>query len=117
MDTAHLDFSGRNAIRRGSTKRLRLTFQQTNGSLINFTGCTAIAGFKPAINSVDQYALTATIEEPRSRGSILLVIPGALTLGLPTGRYYWDILITMANGDPWRPVSGTLILQGGHTRN
>jgi hypothetical protein len=117
MDSAHqFDFSGRQAIQRGSTRRIQFAFKQTNGNSINLTGCTAIAGFKSAVNSVDQYDLTVTIDEPRTRGSVLLVIPGALTQGLPTGRYHWDLLITMANGDPWRPVFGALILQGGFTR-
>ncbi len=114
METARFDFSGSNAVRRGSVRRLKITFKQSNGALLNFAGCTAIAGFRVG---AAQYNFTVSFEEPRHRGSILLVIPANLTANLPTGRYAWDLLITMSNGDAWRAVEGNLYLQGGVTRS
>lgn len=114
METSRLDFSGSNAVRRGSTRRVRLKFEQPSGRLLNFTGCTAIAGFSTVLGD-QRYNLTATFEEPRSRGAILLVIPADVTRMLPTGKYRWDIAITFANGDDWRALEGELHLLGGIT--
>jgi hypothetical protein len=82
---------------------------------LDFTGCTLIASFSTLLRD-RRYEIPTQIEEPPTTGSISLVIPAELTRALPTGRYRWDIVITMANGDGWRALEGKLHLVGGTTQ-
>lgn len=113
MNTAVFDFTGNNALRRGATYRLTFNFKGSNGLPINFTGCSAIARFKKSLNASTAYSLSVSIGEPPTGGSISLVIPANVTAPLATGKYVWDALITMSNGDLWRALEGELHLVGG----
>lgn len=111
-NTATFDFTGDRAIRRGNDTRLIFTFKQSNGLTVDFTGATAIASFKKSLVSTT-YSLIVSFREPRNGGSLSLLIPATVTAALPTGKYVWDLLITLSNGDKWRAVEGELHLIGG----
>lgn len=112
-NTATFDFVGDRAIRRNNTYRFTFRFQQSNGLAVDLSGATAIAGFKKSLVSATATNLIVSVLEPPTGGSISLVIPASATAALPTGKYVWDLLITLSNGDKWRAVEGEFHVVGG----
>lgn len=107
METQTLNFTGHHAIKRGTTRRILLQFEQVDGSPIALTNVSAIARLSRSAGATVITQFTVTFID-RAEGVLEISLSAAQTEALQKGCYFWELFLTLANGDLVCPLQGTL---------
>lgn len=107
METEKLDITGEHAIKRGTTRRLSLTFLKADDTPVNLTGVSAIAKISKNPGTVALTQFTPNLLNP-AQGILELVLGASQSQQLKAGYYFWDLYLTLQNGDVVCPLQGNL---------
>lgn len=84
---------------------------KTDGAPIDLTGYTFSAKIKKHFESSTSYPFTVTPLTPFSNGVVRVGMAKTTTSQIPTGRYVWDLLITLS-GTTTKASKGNVIVEG-----
>ena len=113
METLRFDWTGKYAVKKGGSYEARFTFTNSNGSSFNFTGCTGFSAVaKPGGRDIIA-TLPVTFTTPLASGIVKVNIPWSTLISdyIEPGRYDWDLLVLLSNGDRWYAVEGDFMIK------
>ncbi|MEO1208299.1 MAG: hypothetical protein AAFX78_02035 [Cyanobacteria bacterium J06638_20] len=99
-------------IKRGTDFSLLLRLEQDNGSPFDLTGATALARLRESLTAPSTVDFTVTIPTPIN-GELNVKLAAASTGSLTTGKWIWDLILTLTDGTIWSPLEGVAIVRGG----
>ena len=104
-------------IEQGSDFSISFTFQQEDGTPINFTGYSIRGQIRKSVqSSAPSLTLTAAITDP-TKGIIVLSLTNAQTKSVAAGEYVYDVEIyTGADASVYRIISGQVFVSAEVTR-
>jgi hypothetical protein len=79
-------------IQKGTDFEAVFYLTEDNGKVLNLTNHTAVAKLRKHPTAAKSYSFNATLNI--SEGSVMITMPKQITSTLPSGRCYYDILIT-----------------------
>lgn len=82
-----------------------------DGAPINLTGYTFSSKMRRHPSSSTSYNFTVTPVAPYSNGVIKVGMASTITSTLPTGRYVYDVLITIS-GTTTKVIEGNVLVKG-----
>lgn len=82
-----------------------------DGAPINLTGYTFSSKMRRHPSSSTSYSFTVTPLAPYSNGVIRVGMASTITSTLPTGRYFYDVLITLS-GTTTKVIEGNVLVKG-----
>jgi hypothetical protein len=102
-------------VDQGTTFSSIITLTNQDGTTMNLTGYTVKSQFRKSYESSIFTSFNASLFNAAT-GQIQLQLAPADTLGIPAGRYLYDILITSPSGQVTRALEGLVILTPEITR-
>lgn len=84
---------------------------KTDGAPIDLTGYTFSAKLKKHFGASTSYSFTVTPLTPFSNGVVRVGMAKTTTSQIPTGRYVWDLLISLS-GTTTKASKGNVIVEG-----
>lgn len=76
-------------VRRGETFRQALVFKDSDGNVIDLSGCTGYSQVRPDVDSADLIcSMTVTVDGPT--GTVTLSVAADVTKQIPAGVYVYD---------------------------
>lgn len=96
-------------IDKGTTFSTSLKLKE-NGAPINLVGYTLIAKMRKHYDASSYYEFSVTSPSP-SQGLITVGMASSITDTIPTGRYFYDLLITF-NGVTSKAFEGNVLVKG-----
>lgn len=82
-----------------------------DGAPINLTGYTFTSKMKKHPSSSTSYTFTVTPLAPYSNGIIKVGMASTITSTIPTGRYVYDVLISIS-GTTTKVIEGNVLVKG-----
>ena len=99
-------------IEQGADFASTFTITNSNGSAYNLLNCSATAKLKKHPEATTSFSFTTSMTI--SSGKISLSMLNSLTSTIPSGRYFYDILLTnSASGIKTRVIEGMAMVTGG----
>ena len=104
-------------IEQGSDFSISFTFQQEDGTPINFTGYSIRGQIRKSVqSSAPSLTLTAVITDP-TKGVIVLSLTNTQTKSVKAGEYVYDVEIyTGSDASVYRIISGQVFVTAEITR-
>ena len=84
---------------------------KSDGGAVNLTGYSFSCKMRKHPTASTAYNFVVTAIAPYSSGIVKIEMAKNNTSQVPTGRYFWDLLITYA-GVTTKAVKGTVIVEG-----
>lgn len=84
---------------------------KSDGAAVNLTGYTFSCKMRKHPTASTSYNFTVTAIVPLTSGIVKIEMSKTNTAQIPTGRYFWDLLITYG-GKTTKAVKGTVIVEG-----
>ena len=97
-------------IEKGTSFSTNFKLKQDGGPL-DLTGCTFSSKMKKHYSSSSSYNFTVTPASPLTGGIITVGMSTTTTSTLPTGRYVYDVLLTVS-GITSKVIEGTVLVKG-----
>ena len=95
-------------VDQGSDFLVNLTVTDDSGTAYNLTEWTANSSFKKHHTASTYYDFTSEVVVA-STGNLNLVLPGTTSTNIPSGRYYYDVVLkSNANTAVKRVLQGTV---------
>jgi len=96
-------------IHKGTYFEETFSFTAEDGLGLNLTGTTARAKLKkhPTAGIAYTFSTTSTIND----STVKISMTSAVTSTLPSGRCYYDLIITSSGGIPSKVVQGNVIVE------
>jgi len=95
-------------VDQGSDFLVNLTVTDDSGTAYNLTEWTANSSFKKHHTTSTYYDFTSEVVVA-STGNLNLVLPGSTSSAIPSGRYYYDVVLkSTANTAVKRVLQGTV---------
>ena len=85
-----------------------------DGAALDLTGYTCTARMRKYYTSSSYYNFTATPVAPLNLGILNVGMASSITATIPTGRYVYDVLITIA-GNTTKVIEGNVLVKGTAT--
>lgn len=82
-----------------------------DGSAIDLTGHTCTARMRKYYTSTTHYDFTVTPSMSLTDGVITIGMASSITSTIPTGRYVYDVLITVS-GTTTKVIEGNILVKG-----
>jgi len=103
-------------IDQGSDWSAILTFNNTDGTPRDFTGCTVSGQMRKGYGSTTYTAITTTFIAPNSSGKIKLALGHATSTAMKAGRYVYDVELIDSFSARSRLVEGIITITPEVTR-
>ena len=96
-------------IQKGTDFEETFSLTAEDGLGLNLTGYSAVAKLRKHPTASTSYNFSTTITVADS--TIKIIMPDDVTLTLPSGRCYYDILITSSGGVVSKVIQGDVIVE------
>lgn len=103
-------------VLQNATYRMQLTVTQSGGTPINLSGYTIDSDICGVLDDSIVASFTPTIVSAAS-GVFQLTLPPAITSGIETGSYKYDVSATAGSGDRYYWLKGACTVSGTCSRN
>ncbi len=90
-------------VGRGTTLGIQITCKDVSGNIVDLTGWTAKAQVRGVPGSALVVDLQPTVAAPATSGIVNINLAPAATLGLPAGKFKWDLFFTLPTGQVQGP--------------
>lgn len=87
---------------------------KSDGAPINLTGYTITSKMRRHFSSSSSYSFTVTPLSPLANGIVKVGLASSITTTIPTGRYVYDVLLTIS-GTTTKVIEGNVLVKGTAT--
>ena len=93
-------------IDQGATFTTTITVEDGNGVSLDLTGYSGIAQLRKTYESTTSVGFNVSFETPRTNGQVTISLTDAQTSALESGKYVYDVNLTLPGGTKTRVVEG-----------
>ena len=93
-------------IDQGTTFTTTISVADGNGTALDLTGYSGIAQLRKTYESITSVPFNVTFETPRTNGQVTISLTDAQTSALESGKYVYDVNLTLPGGTKTRVVEG-----------
>ena len=99
-------------IDQGTTFTTTISIADENGSALDVTGYSGIAQLRKTYESITSVGFSVVFETPTTNGQITISLTDAQTSALESGKYVYDVNLTLPGG-----ATKTRVVEGIATVN
>jgi hypothetical protein len=78
---------------------------------VDLTGVTAVFSVRPTQSVLSTPVITETPTLGGVLGTMVVSIPAATDDGVPSGQYYWDLIVTFPNASVFKFMCGGFLIR------
>tara|TARA_B100000614_G_C14362803_1_gene417907 strand:- start:57 stop:395 length:339 start_codon:yes stop_codon:yes gene_type:complete len=93
-------------IDQGTTFTTTISVADGNGTALDLTGYSGIAQLRKTYESITSVPFNVLFETPRTNGQVTISLTDAQTSALESGKYVYDVNLTLPGGTKTRVVEG-----------
>tara|TARA_R100000734_G_scaffold11779_1_gene8752 strand:+ start:130 stop:468 length:339 start_codon:yes stop_codon:yes gene_type:complete len=104
-------------IDQGASFKAEIDVKDSDGDALNLTGYTGAGQMRKTYSSSSKIDFTVEFKDPRSSGTLTILLSATQTNAIKAGRYVYDVEVTKtSDGEVTRVIEGQIDVTPGVTR-
>ena len=104
-------------IDQGASFKAEIDVKDSDGDALNLTGYTGAGQMRKTYSSSSKVDFTVEFKDPRSSGTLSILLSAAQTNAIKAGRYVYDVEVTKtSDSEVTRVIEGQIDVTPGVTR-